>query len=62
MNPAIDVGQVEGAFVFGMGYWLTEKYYYDPETGQELSTGTWVRRIIIYIVTSQVLHGCIGVI
>lgn len=26
----------------GLGYWLTEKVFYDPITGRELSDGTWV--------------------
>jgi xanthine dehydrogenase/oxidase len=25
----------------GMGFWLTEKLKYDPESGQLLSNGTW---------------------
>ena len=45
LNPEIDVGQVEGGFVFCMGYWMSEKQYYDQETGEELSNGTWVRVI-----------------
>ena len=44
MNPEIDIGQVEGAFVMGLGYWLTEKAIYDPTTGLQLNTGTWVRK------------------
>uniref|UniRef100_UPI00398ECDFD xanthine dehydrogenase-like isoform X4 n=1 Tax=Pristiophorus japonicus TaxID=55135 RepID=UPI00398ECDFD len=41
MNPDIDIGQVEGAFVMGMGYWLMEKMIYDPKTGAVLNAGTW---------------------
>ncbi|XP_078070968.1 uncharacterized protein LOC144495034 isoform X2 [Mustelus asterias] len=41
MNPDIDIGQVEGAFVMGMGYWLMEKMIYDPKTGEVLNAGTW---------------------
>uniref|UniRef100_A0A4W3HNY8 Xanthine dehydrogenase-like n=1 Tax=Callorhinchus milii TaxID=7868 RepID=A0A4W3HNY8_CALMI len=41
MNPDIDIGQVEGAFIMGMGYWLTEKMVYDPKTGSVLNPGTW---------------------
>ncbi|CAH1231902.1 XDH [Branchiostoma lanceolatum] len=41
VNPDLDVGQVEGAFVFGLGYWLTEKCVYDKETGRLLTNGTW---------------------
>ena len=43
MNPDIDIGQVEGAFVMGLGYWLIEKAIYDPSSGLELTNGTWVR-------------------
>ena len=42
MNPEIDIGQTEGAFIMGLGYWLTEQAIYDPTTGLQLNTGTWV--------------------
>ncbi len=44
MNPAIDVGQVEGAFVQGLGYVLSEKLIFEPEGENEgrLNTlNTW---------------------
>ncbi|XP_046849634.1 xanthine dehydrogenase 1-like isoform X2 [Xenia sp. Carnegie-2017] len=41
MNPEIDVGQVEGAFIMGLGYWLTEKAIFDETVGLQLNTGTW---------------------
>ncbi|XP_065846688.1 xanthine dehydrogenase/oxidase-like [Oscarella lobularis] len=41
MNPYIDVGQVRGAFVMGLGYWLLEDIKRDPETGQLLTKNTW---------------------
>ena len=44
MNPAIDIGQVEGAFVQGVGYLLTEKLVFQeegPEIGRLNTTNTW---------------------
>lgn len=44
LNPAIDVGQVEGAFVQGVGYLLTEKLVFEQEgeeQGRLNTTNTW---------------------
>jgi len=44
LNPAIDVGQVEGAFVQGIGYLLTEKLVYEedgPDVGRLNTVNTW---------------------
>jgi xanthine dehydrogenase/oxidase len=44
MNPAIDIGQVEGAFVQGVGYLMTEKLVFQddgPEIGRLNTTNTW---------------------
>jgi xanthine dehydrogenase/oxidase len=41
MNTTIDIGQAEGAFVMGMGFWLFEKPKYDPKTGVCITNGTW---------------------
>ncbi|KAL4191085.1 hypothetical protein AMTRI_Chr07g27880 [Amborella trichopoda] len=41
LNPAIDIGQVQGAFVQGLGYHLSEKYEYDSETGRLITASTW---------------------
>lgn len=44
LNPAIDIGQVEGAFLQGVGYLLTEKLVFQqdgPEKGRLNSVNTW---------------------
>ena len=43
MNPFIDIGQVEGAFMQGLGLHLFEQILYDDTTnpGALISNGTW---------------------
>jgi xanthine dehydrogenase/oxidase len=41
LNPIIDIGQIEGAFVQGIGFFLTEECVYDPTTGRLINNGTW---------------------
>jgi xanthine dehydrogenase/oxidase len=48
MNPAIDIGQIEGAFVQGIGYLMTEKLVSEtegPNIGRLNSTNTWRYKI-----------------
>ena len=42
LSPEVDIGQTEGAFIMGMGMWLTEKIVHDEETGELLTNRTWV--------------------
>ena len=42
INPEIDIGQVEGAYMMGLGYWLTERFAYDEDSGETLTHNTWV--------------------
>ncbi|XP_073946005.1 uncharacterized protein isoform X2 [Choristoneura fumiferana] len=41
LSPEIDVAQIEGAFVMGLGYWTSEKLVYDKNTGALLTDRTW---------------------
>ncbi|CAD6201305.1 GSCOCG00000106001-RA-CDS [Cotesia congregata] len=42
MNPEIDLGQAEGAYVMGIGYWTSEDLVYCPKTGLLANHRTWV--------------------
>ncbi|TKW30573.1 hypothetical protein SEVIR_2G047000v4 [Setaria viridis] len=44
LNPAVDLGQVEGAFVQGIGYFMTEEYVTNSD-GLVISDGTWTYKI-----------------
>ncbi|CAG4933320.1 unnamed protein product [Parnassius apollo] len=41
VSPEIDIGQVEGAFVMGLGYWTCENLVYNRDTGELLSNRSW---------------------
>jgi len=41
ISPEVDIGQVEGGFVMGLGMWTCEKLSYDQVTGQLLDNSTW---------------------
>ncbi|XP_076048889.1 uncharacterized protein LOC143029787 [Oratosquilla oratoria] len=41
MNPLVDIGQIEGAFVMGIGLHTSEQVISHPETGERLSHSTW---------------------
>lgn len=45
LNPFLDVGQIEGAFVMGMGYFTSEEVVHSPETGAVLTNSSLVRNI-----------------
>ncbi|TVU41517.1 hypothetical protein EJB05_15045, partial [Eragrostis curvula] len=44
LNPAVDLGQVEGAFVQGIGYFMNEDYVTNSD-GLVISDGTWTYKI-----------------
>ncbi|XP_055348665.1 uncharacterized protein LOC129595632 [Paramacrobiotus metropolitanus] len=41
MSPLIDVGQIEGAVIMGLGYFTSEEIIFDKKTGSNLTFGTW---------------------
>ena len=42
LNPDIDMGQIQGAFIMGLGLWTTEELHYDKRTGELTNYRTWV--------------------
>ena len=49
LNPLLDLGQVEGGFVFGLGLWTSEEVKYNPNTTELLTVDTWVRTDMIVL-------------
>lgn len=41
LNPAIDIGQIEGGIVMGLGYFVSERVEWDSNTGIISTPGTW---------------------
>ncbi|CAH1403040.1 unnamed protein product [Nezara viridula] len=41
LSPYVDVGQVEGAFIMGLGYFIFEEIVYDKQNGTLLTDRTW---------------------
>lgn len=44
MSPKIDIGQIEGAFIMGLGLWTTEEIIFN-KNGKLLTNRTWTYRI-----------------
>ncbi|PIN06489.1 Xanthine dehydrogenase [Handroanthus impetiginosus] len=44
MNPAVDLGQIEGAFVQGLGFFMLEEYLTNSD-GLVVADGTWTYKI-----------------
>ncbi|XP_039453634.1 uncharacterized protein LOC120432483 [Culex pipiens pallens] len=41
MSPGIDIGQVEGSFIMGLGHYLTEALIYNPTNGALVNNRSW---------------------
>ncbi|EDW38594.1 GL11937 [Drosophila persimilis] len=41
LNPNVDIGQMEGALMMGLGYWTSEQIVVDKQTGECLTNRTW---------------------
>ena len=39
LNPAIDIGQIEGGFIQGLGLFTLEEPLFSPATGQVITGG-----------------------
>lgn len=40
-SPLVDIGQIEGAFMMGVGLWTSEEIKFHPNTGELLTKNTW---------------------
>jgi len=45
LNPTIDLGQCEGGFMMGVGFFLRERIIQDDTTGKMITDGTWEYKI-----------------
>merc|ERR1712218_505261 len=48
LSPEIDIGQIEGSFVFGLGLWTSEEIKFHPKTGKSLTFDTWTYKPPMY--------------
>lgn len=44
-NPMVDIGQMEGAFIMGVGQCALEGVDFDPATGKNLTPNTWTYKV-----------------
>uniref|UniRef100_A0A1B6E3D0 FAD-binding PCMH-type domain-containing protein n=1 Tax=Clastoptera arizonana TaxID=38151 RepID=A0A1B6E3D0_9HEMI len=45
LSPEVDIGQIEGAYIMGLGYHTNEELIRDSETGRLLTNRTWNYKI-----------------
>jgi len=50
VSPMVDLGQVEGSFIMGLGLWLTEEITYNPDNGRLLNFDSWVSFLLLNII------------
>ena len=46
LSPEVDIGQIEGAYIFGVGLWTSEVVKFHPETGKIITVDTWVSYLL----------------
>ena len=56
LNPSVDVGQIEGGFIMGLGYFMTESVQFQSD-GTLFSNGTW--EVISFVSQNSNLFVCI---
>ncbi|VFR02987.1 unnamed protein product [Cuscuta campestris] len=55
LNPAVDLGQIEGAFVQGVGFFMLEEYLTNKD-GLVVSDGTWTYKVPTIDTVPQQFH------